>query len=299
MTSNNNDKERIYVLGATGNVGSAIVDELLKNNNIQVTAYTRSPNKLADKNKNNQQLTIVQGGYTDLRPFYESIAGHTRLFLLVPDMEEMGNIKVELGKKAIEVGVKQIVDLSVASTFWRQYQALLPHQEAEKAIFELPSRRNRNSYFVSLRPTNFMSNLLFSAETIKNQDIFINAAEPINEYQDYISPRDIGLVASRILMDPVEKHDDTAYELIGDVKTPQEQAEIFSHILGRPIRYTQVSAQTMYENYIKLGMGHALSFCASTYQPKNPMVTRGLPILLGRNPESIQEWLENNNSAFM
>ena len=306
MASNNNNhsnNERIYVLGATGNVGSVIVDELLKNNNVQVTAYTRSPNKLVDKkskSKDDEQLTIVQGEYTDLTSFYESIAGHTRLFLLVPDMEAMGNIKVELGKKAIEAGVKQIVDLSVANTTWRQYQALLPHQEAEKVIFELPNRRNRNTHFVSLRPTNFMSNLFFSAETIKNQDMFMDAAEPNHEYQDYISPRDIGQVASRILMDPVERHGDAAYELVGDVKTPQERAGIFSTVLGRPIRYTQVSAQTMYDSYIKLGVDHALSFCASTYQAKDPVITRGLPILLGgRNPESIQEWLENNKKAFM
>ncbi|KAI9493435.1 hypothetical protein BDB00DRAFT_823082 [Zychaea mexicana] len=286
--------ERIYVLGATGNVGSVVLDKLIKSG-IQVTAYTRTPPKVANTSST---ITIIQGGYHDLTPFNESIAGHTRLFLLVPDMDDMAAIKIALAKKAYEAGVKQIVDLSVQSVPWRQYQALLPHQVAEKAIYELANKPSRNHGFVSLRPSNFMSNLLFNLETIQKQSTIMDSASAPDELQEWISPCDIGEVAARILMDPVEKHGDAAYELVGDVKTPQERAQFLSELLDRTITYTQVPPQTMYDTFLKMGSASDLAYCAATYRAVSPAVTRGLPILLGRQPESIQKWMARNKSAF-
>ncbi|KAI9261558.1 hypothetical protein BDA99DRAFT_511742 [Phascolomyces articulosus] len=301
MSNNNNDKnERIFVLGSTGNVGSVVVNELLKNN-IPVTAYTRSPQKFKEtEEKQKGLLTVIQGDYIDLTPFHQAIQGHTRLFLLVPDMEDMGDIKITLGEKAYEAGVKQIVDVSVQTTAWREYQALLPHQEAETALFHSVHRKKNKGRLVSLRPSNFMSNLLFVSDTIQHKHSFMDAAGP-DEYQEYISPLDIGQVAARVLMDPVEKHGDTGYELIGDVKTPQQRATLLSKLLGRTIRYEQVAPQVVYDMYLQLGLGHALSFCAASYQAKNnlPTVSRGLSILLGRDPESVEEWYKRNKDAFI
>ena len=294
----NNIKERIYVLGATGNIGPFVLKELIKEQ-VQITAYTRTPEKLykaIPEAQEHQQLSIVQGGFDDLTPFNESIGGHTRLFLLVPDIKDMTRIKIELGKKAYDAGVKQIVDLSVQSLPWRYYLVSLPHQETEKALFYYSNRKS--STLVSLRPSNFMTNMLFSLETIQKQDMFMEELDP-SELQEWISPNDIGQIAARILMEPIEKHGDSAYELIGDVKTPQERAVMFSKILGRPIEYQQVEPQVIYDTFIKMGFDHALAYSVSTFSAKNPTVTRGLQILLGRKPETVYEWLEKNKDTFL
>ena len=282
--------ERIYILGATGNVGSNVVHELTKSG-AQVTAYTRSPQKIQNAN-----VSIIKGGFDDLNPFKESISGHTRLFLVVPDeaSENMAETKTNLCQIAYDAGVKQVVDLSVQSTPWRHFAFLLPHQEAEHAIFKL--KRPKNSY-VSLRPSNFMTNLLFSLDTIKRQSAIFEVTGP-NERQEWISPRDIGTIAARILLDPVEKHGDAGYELVGDIVTPMERADIFTKVLGRPVTYSEVPAQEYYDRLIKNGIKHAMAYCMVTYQVASPAVTRGLPVLLGRSPESIETWIVNNKEAF-
>ncbi|KAI8146630.1 hypothetical protein BJV82DRAFT_509849 [Fennellomyces sp. T-0311] len=280
--------ERIYVLGATGNAGSVVVDELIKGG-AQVTAYTRSPQKIQSAN-----VSIVEGGFEDLTPFKESINGHTRLFLLVPDMEGMSDIKIDICKKAYGSGVEQIVDLSVQSTPWRHLSFLLPHQDAERAIYSLERPK---SSFVSLRPSNFMSNLLFSLETIKKQNAIVDAAGG-DERQEWISPRDIGTVAARVLLDPIGKHGDAGYELVGEIITPKERAAVFSKILGRPITYVQVEPQEYYQSMIKLGMSHEMAYCMVNYQNPSPVVTRGLSVLLGRKPDSVESWIVNNKKAF-
>ncbi|KAI9276735.1 hypothetical protein BDA99DRAFT_567671 [Phascolomyces articulosus] len=283
--------ERVFVLGATGNVGSAVVEELIKQGAL-ITVYTRTPKKINES----PGTTIIQGEYTDLKPFNEAIQGHSRLFLIVPEIDDMASIKIDIAKTAYEAGVKQIVHVSAKSVPWRHYQAALPFQIAEKAIYNLPNRNGAG--FVSLRPCPFMTNILFTVDTIQKQNTFMDPAEP-DELQEWISPRDVGQVAARILLDPVEKHGDVAYELVGDVQSPEKRAQMLTSVLGRKIEYTQVSSETLYEMLLQVGFSHALAFGAATHQDKNPVVTRGLSILLGRKPESCQDWFNNNKNTFV
>ncbi|KAI9261559.1 hypothetical protein BDA99DRAFT_511743 [Phascolomyces articulosus] len=209
----------------------------------------------------------------------------------------MTEIKIQIGKKAYASGIQQIVDLSVQTLPWRIYQLTLHHQEAERALFDLPERKQQQGRLVSLRPGNFMTNMYYSSDIIQTEDMFMEELDP-EERQEWVSPWDIGLVAARILMDPVEKHGDVAYELIGDVISPQQRATMFSDVLGRPIHYEQVDSQVIYDMFIRLGFDHTFAFSVSTYSANNPTVSRGLKILLGRQPESVKEWLKKNKHVF-
>ncbi|KAI8143407.1 hypothetical protein BJV82DRAFT_557824 [Fennellomyces sp. T-0311] len=280
-------EERIFVVGGTGNIGSIVVQDLIKSG-AQVTIYTRSPQKVPQAST----VSIAQGDYSDWTPLEKALPGHTRLFLLVGDVPHQTEIKIDVAKRAYAAGIKQIVDLSTVRLPLRDYVVLDAHALAEDAIYAIP---NRGAY-IALRPTNFMTNQLAFINTIKEQNILVDAAAP-DEPQEFISPRDIATVAVRILGEAIVKHKDAAYEIIGDVTTPNKRAEYLSKALGRTITYKQLPVQEVYDKFREIGWDHAAAYFMSTYQHVRPP-SRGLQLLLGRSPESYEEWTESNKSLF-
>ena len=111
----NEKQDRIFVIGATGKIGSAVVQELLRND-AQITIYARSREKVIkqlslmstnnnyDKIKN--KATIVQGGFDNLIPFENSITGHTRMFLLIADIPKQRETLITISEIAYAAGVK-------------------------------------------------------------------------------------------------------------------------------------------------------------------------------------------------
>ncbi|KAI8145721.1 hypothetical protein BJV82DRAFT_601986 [Fennellomyces sp. T-0311] len=278
--------ERIYLLGATGRVGSVILQELIQAG-VQTTVYARSPQKVPAADN----VLVVQGTYEDMTPFEKSIQGHTRLFLLVADREDLDKIKIRFGECAYAHGVKQIVELSARRLPWRSFNVVHVHQKAEDTLYAIKDR----GYHVALRPTNFMTNMT-DYGTIKDRDVIVDSAEP-DEPQEWISPNDIGHVAARILLQPLERHKDVAYELIGDVKTPAQRASIVSKVTGRNITYKQQSVQEMYDFFIDNGETPSMAYYMSCYQFCTP-ISRGLPLLLGRPAETTEVWAASNKHLF-
>ncbi|CEG65258.1 hypothetical protein RMATCC62417_02074 [Rhizopus microsporus] len=195
--------ERVFIVGGTGNIGVKVVKDLVAKN-IPVTLYARQPEKVNALLGNNSLISVVQGDYNDLAPIKEGLKGHTRLFLLIADLQNMVHLKKTIAAWAYEA--------------------------AEQAIYNLPNR----GAFVALRPGRFMSNVL-TFERI-HEDAIIDKSDP-DAREGWVSTNDIGAVAAVVLSEDVEKHGDSVYELISDVVTPAQRAEIFSRVLGRPINY--------------------------------------------------------------
>ncbi|KAI9276854.1 hypothetical protein BDA99DRAFT_494304 [Phascolomyces articulosus] len=285
--------ERIFVVGGTGNIGSIVVQELVKNG-AQVTVYARTPAKVEPKN--HAGLTIVQGDFNDWTPLEKALPGHTRLFLLVGDSADITQTKIAIHKKAYAAGIKQIVEISARLTAWRKFRIADYHIEAEQAVYSLPERKG--TAYVALRPTNFTSNLLFYLDPLKNNNTLIDTADP-DEPQELISTYDIAHVAVRILGEPIEKHGDAGYDLVGDVTTPSKRAASLSKTLGRTITYNQVPVKDFYDTLIGAGLDHATAYFLSSFQGAEP-VSRGLPILLGgRAPETFDTWAARNKDLLL
>ncbi|KAI7860764.1 hypothetical protein BDC45DRAFT_492746 [Circinella umbellata] len=297
-------EERIFLVGATGNIGKPLVQKLLVNPKVALTLYVRTPAKVQELygDQSEGKLKIVQGGYDDQESFKDSITGHTRLFLLVQTPGFQGNTHNvrSFAETAYAAGVQQIVLISGlgSSMPWRSNMVTNLGYSWESGIDSIPNRKN----FVTLRPAYFMSNqTLGDAFSVKNYNKIIDSCE-IDSFKPWISPDDIGELAANILQDPVEKHGDAVYEMVGDPRTPKEHAEILSHLLGKEIVYEKVSEEQSYEMMTKqAGMSHlvAYTFVFLTAQYENKRVTPGLSILLGRQPETLEQWIEKNKSIFL
>jgi nucleoside-diphosphate-sugar epimerase len=165
MSSNN---ERVFVIGASGDIGSGVVRGLIKKG-VQVTAYVRNEQKAKDSFKdelNTGHLKFVIGTYSSFDVYTKAIQGHSRLFLLIADAGDkptaMSEIKESFGKIAYEQGVRQIVDLSSASvsTFGKQGLIGYTHTTAEEKLWALADANPQQRSLVVLRPGLFMTNQL-------------------------------------------------------------------------------------------------------------------------------------------
>ncbi|KAI9261120.1 hypothetical protein BY458DRAFT_515895 [Sporodiniella umbellata] len=293
----NSSNERIFILGGTGNVGVKTTKDLLAKG-IPVTLYARQPEKVNSIYSNNPLVNTVKGDYDDLAPLKAALKGHSRLLLLVADLEKMVNIKKSVASYAYEAGVKQIVDISSVwvSLPWRSTHISTVHYYSEKAIYDLPDRGS----FVTLRPGRFMSNLIHFDGP---RDGFVFDTVDENATQGWISPNDIGAVAAVILSEPIEKHADSVYELSGDVATPIQRAQYLSRALGRELVYKKITAKEKYDAIMSSGhMNHALAYTLaaglSSVNSQHHNIADGISILLGREPESLEKYINDNKTSF-
>ncbi|KAF7727645.1 hypothetical protein EC973_007303 [Apophysomyces ossiformis] len=285
--------ERVYIIGGTGNIGTKVVQDLTANR-IPTTVYARNPSKAASLFPDSGDLVdVVQGDYSDLTPLKNSLPGHTRLFLLVNDLPNVVKHKSAIAKLAYEAGVKQIVDVStcLAGPGWRPTYIGEAHGLAEKSIKEIPGR----GAFVALRPGTFMSNLIHFEPRPEN---VIRDVRESNEPQSWVSPNDIAALAAIVLREDIEKHGDAVYELIGQIVTPAERAAILTRILGRPITYEKIPVVAKYNVLLQVGYAHLPSYDLAAL-PETNQVTVGLPILLGREPETLEAYLTSKKDALL
>ncbi|CAO3691814.1 unnamed protein product [Umbelopsis ramanniana] len=179
---------------------------------------------------------------------------------------------------------------------WRSNAECESHRTSEEAIINIP---NRGKY-VALRPAFFFSNLFMGdIHTIRDSNVITGCMAP-NEKKMWISTTDISALAVNTLTESIEHHSDCTYEMTSEALSEDERAQLLSKVLGKDIKYVQRSALEEYKANISVGMPHETAYSLVEYYPQGQgHITRGLPILLGRDPESFEAWLEKNKQALL
>lgn len=218
----------VFVTGATGTVGAAVVNSLISQG-VPVVAAIRST---ADIER------VAPAAIP--RPFdfdapttslTDALDGADRLFLMRPPaIENVQRYLFPLIDAAQQRGVRQIVFLSLQGV---QGNRKTPHHAVEKYLREV------DAPFTFLRPNFFMQNLSTTyADRIRHTgEIVVPAGRSRTAF---IDARDIGRVAATVLTQP--GHLRKAYTLSGEHSLSYKNvADIMTDVLGRPIRYTRPS----------------------------------------------------------
>jgi hypothetical protein len=124
---------------------------------------------------------------------------------------------------------------------------------------------------------------------------------PADRLQDWISPNNISSVAVAVLSDDVEKHGDCVYTLVSDIYTPDDRAQIYTRLLGQEIKYQQIPHVQKYNMLMSFGMFNhqiCMDLCGAGEEYCDDVrVAPEISILLGRSPESFEEYLNSNKAA--
>lgn len=234
----------ILVTGATGNVGSQVVQQLIASG-VTPRVAVRSISKAESLKKAGAEP--VEMDLDRPETVQSALTGVDKVFLVspfVPNMVELTAILIEAAKRA---NVQQIVKLSalaqpgIALSKW--------HSEMEKAIAQARTQGFASSgiAFTFLRPNGFMQNFANAmAASIKSDNAFyLNAGDG---KVSFVDTRDIASVAVAALI--TSGHEGQSYTITGSqALSHAESASILSQVLGRTINYVDVP-----EDVVRQGM---------------------------------------------
>jgi uncharacterized protein YbjT (DUF2867 family) len=276
------------VTGATGNVGSNVVDQLLALGE-HVRVFTRDVSKVEHWGA---RVQVAIGDFTQPESFAAAVNGVEGIFLMnistpIDSFQQL----LEIAKAS---GVPRIVFLSSISAANPGTVIGKLHLEKEDAI------RSSGLPSAFLRPGGFMSNVFGWLPSMRSESTIYN---PMGSGQYApIAPEDIAAVAVHSLRSP--HLSGRIYNLTGAqlISTPQ-QVEVLSELLNRPFRVVDISTETAIDNLVRSGIpvhlatGVAKSF-ESIREGKAAHVTDTVAEFSGRSPLTFKDWAARHADKF-
>ncbi|TLX86036.1 MAG: SDR family oxidoreductase [Thaumarchaeota archaeon] len=230
--------ERILVTGASGTVGSEVINQLSSataDADIRAGAHSIEGIKKVVKS---DIVEPIQIDYNKPDTLKDALKDIDRVFLLTPFQSDMEELSSNFLKEIENAGnIKQIVKLSVMGA--DSEPGIIGsrlHRQVEKMI------ENTGIPFTFLRPNFFMQNFVnFFSQSIKEQDAFYLPAE--DGKVSFVDVRDIASVAVQVLTKNNDgRHNGKAYVITGpEAISYGDVARILSEQLRKKISYVNIS----------------------------------------------------------
>lgn len=235
--------KKLLVTGASGNVGSRVVQEL-QERGVPVRAFVRDHGKASPMLGNGVELAI--GDFGDPESVRRSMEGVEGVFLACSNQPRQVEYETRVIDAAREAGVRRIVKLSALGAeigapvaFWDWHARIEEHLQSSG----IPS--------VVLRPGFSMANLLTSAEAVQyTGKLFVPAGEV---GISMVHPQDVGAAASVALIG--DGHEGETYTLTGpEAITFEGVAGHLSEAVGREIEYLNVPDEAALQGMTEQGI---------------------------------------------
>jgi uncharacterized protein YbjT (DUF2867 family) len=283
---------KILVTGATGNVGSRVVN-VLRERGMQVRAFVRDPGKAAAMLGDDVDLAV--GDFGDPASIRAALDGVSGVFLACANQPRQVEYETRVIDLAQEAGVRRIVKLSALGAevgspvaFWDWHGRIEEHLRAAG----LP--------LVILRPAFSMANLLGSAEAIGQTGMMFLPAGGASV--SMIDPKDVAAVAAVALTG--DEHDGVTYTLTGPEEiTFQSVAEDLSAATSRHVQFVSVPDEAARQSMIEQGLPEFVADQIVTVfgflrQGMQEQTTGTVRALTGREPRGFADFARDHARLF-
>jgi len=286
-------KPRILVLGATGQVGGALVDLLEKDESVDVIAAARNPDKAKHLGVSSVYLDLDK-----IETFAPALENIDRVFMATGYTIDMLRQSKDLVNTAKRAGVQQIVHLGACGDDDTRVAHYGWHQFIERYI------EWSGLAFTNLRPEIFMQNLLgYGGESYVQQGVikhYVGAAR-----LSWVDCDDVAAVAAVCLAHP-DQHAGNTYRMGYEAKTYYELAEVFTEVLGQPFSYEPQPPSEFLRNVLAAGAEPAYMKCVfDSYTDftngvgeKADDVFDNFPGLVGRQPRLLSDFVSHHADQF-
>jgi len=295
--TSNSDQKQILVCGATGNIGSRVVQGLVgKGFRIRAGLRDIAKKQLVD----HPGVEVVEMNFRDPVSLSNAFKGVDRVFMVVPFAQDILGPSKSLLEAAKLAKAEFIVRISAIGVDESRDTSLgAQHAFADDLVKspELP--------YVILRPNFFMENWLNHADTIKHQNMVITASG--EGKATYIAADDIAHAAVTILADNdahIKYQQGSTFTLTGsEAFSDRELAEKLSKLLGKPLHYVAQSAEERRQGLAKYGLPEwmiddLIWLDVQKLSNKWASVDTSLKRLTGKDPILVDEWFKKNLSVF-
>jgi (4-alkanoyl-5-oxo-2,5-dihydrofuran-3-yl)methyl phosphate reductase len=278
------------ITGATGDVGTRVVQHLLKHN-VRPRVLVR--NEAKARLLFGDQVDVFVGDLAEPASFRDALIGADTLYLVNvgPEIPQRDEAAASLAK---ETGIKRIVKLSsldvehgLAIGAW--------HEKGEAAI------RASGVPFTFVRPTGFMSNLLAWAHSVKTEQIIRSSTA--DGRRPFIHSEDIAAVSVAALLS--DAYAGEALPITGpESLTFGEATAILAEAIGRPLKYEAISDEEARERYQKVSGSPEeteahVALWRAIRQGLLAGVTHDVERILGRKPIALAQWAAENANSFL
>ncbi len=290
-------KPIVFVIGATGNIGSATVQSLSSKyaDRVEIRAGVRNPDK-ADKLKGLAAVTVVKAEMGAKDTLVATLRGVNALYIVTPPTENKAQLAMATAEAAKEAGVKFILVVSTTaetdSIFGRQFTEI----EGKISALGVP--------YAFLRLPLFIENNFGFKDPIVGQSMIYCPVDPEKPFTP-VAVANAGQASAVILADP-SKHTNKTYILVSDRHTFNDLTAAFSASLGREIKYVRVPYDAAKKSFS--GMGYSEWQVDGTMELYH-LIDSGSPItneadlshfeqITGEKPLDIKTWVSQVVGAF-
>jgi len=282
----------ILVTGATGNVGSQVLQQLRAAGQ-PVRAFVHDGETAARRFGGGVEIAV--GDLNRPQTLEAALRGIDRLYLLAPLSPELQQQEANAIGAATRAGVRYVVkhsNIGAADDAGSRFQRW--HRAGERLL------EQSGMAWTFVRPTGFMSNALDWAATIKSQGAVY---WPGGEGKlSVVDPRDIAAVAVKALTEP--GHGGKAYDVTGpEALSTAEQVQTIATVIGRPITYVDIPDSAARASMVEMGMPASsvdglLEFMALVRAGQAETVTDTVLQVTGQPARTFEAWVRENAAAF-
>jgi uncharacterized protein YbjT (DUF2867 family) len=270
------------VIGSTGNVGRALIAELVRPGE-RVRAATRSPSQF----KATHGVEPVQFDYDDPATFKPALEGAGRVFVIGPPTPTPHKVMIPFLQAATR-GSRKVVLMTAMGT---EFDDSAPLRQVELIL------ERSGAPFVILRPNWFMDNF-HTSWLAPIQQAGVIPLPAADSRTSLIDARDIGASAAAALR--TDRFDRRAFTLTGpEALTYAEAAAILSKAAGREIRYVAVDDESFVKSLVDAGapadLAHYLAVLFGfARQGATATVSTGVEELTGRAPRTLAQYAQDH-----
>ncbi|TIM51307.1 MAG: NAD-dependent epimerase/dehydratase family protein, partial [Mesorhizobium sp.] len=284
----------IVVTTPTGSIGHQVLDALLGSGE-PIRVIARDPSRLSSHTR--ERVEVVQGSHCDIEVVNQAFADADAVFWLVPPNVRVENVEaayVDFSRPACDAiksqGVKRVVAVSALGR-GTSVAAKAGHVSASLKMDDLIASTGVS--YRALTMPSFMDNILRQMEPIRNQGMFFGPISGDRKLPT-CATRDIAAAAAKLLLDPTWSGQDRVPILGPEDLSFNDMAQIMSQVLGKPVRFEQVSFEAFRAGFIERGASEAFAQAMvdmleaknedlDTAEPRTPEST---------TPTSFRQWCE-------
>jgi uncharacterized protein YbjT (DUF2867 family) len=285
--------DKIIVLGATGNIGSAVLRNL-QNRNVEVFAGVRSEAEFSKVEALGASPKTVN--FADQDSINEALKGMHRVFLVTPLMQEPEAVTQRVIHAYQANGLTHLVRSTASGA-----DSKGPIQMSRWAGASEDLIKSSGINYTILKPASFLQNFVnYHSHTIKDHGGFY---APIGDAQyAMLDINDLGEIAAIALT-----HDDhfgRTYDLSGLAYSNGEIANILSEVTGKQVAYIDIPEEQAVESMLS---NHMPDWMVSAMMELNYVIKQGWAAgysadfknITGREYTRAQAFFENNKLAFL